>query len=78
MNPLDQFEVERKMLKELKDLFDFVEPATIRRNLEDLFFLYMSSSEDPDLPNQKNFISSFYYLINFLNEMEPLSRGRGK
>ncbi|MEQ9402903.1 MAG: hypothetical protein RIM99_04905 [Cyclobacteriaceae bacterium] len=72
MNPLDQFESEQKMLNELKDLFKFVRPAVIRRNLEDLYFLYMSSAEDPDLPDQKNFTTNFYYLINFLNEMEGL------
>ena len=72
MNPLDQFESEQKMLSELKDLFQFATPTMIRRNLEDLFFLYMSSTDDPDLPNQKNFISNFYYLINFLNEMDKI------
>lgn len=72
MNPLNQFEAEQKMLSELKDLFAFAKPEIIRRNLEDLFFLYMSSDEDPDLPDQKAFIANFYYLINFLNEMDSL------
>ncbi len=76
-DPLDQFESEQKMLSELKDLFHFVPPNIIRRNLEDLYFLYMSSAEDPDLPNQKNFTTNFYYLINFLNEMDELmSKGK--
>ena len=73
-NPLDQFESEQKILRELKDLFQFAPPGLIRRNLEDLFFLYMSSTDDPDLPNQKDFIATYYYLINFLNEMELLFR----
>lgn len=71
-NPLDQFESEQKMLNELKELFQFATPGMIRRNLEDLFFLYMSSTDDPDLPNQKDFVTNFYYLINFLNEMDKL------
>lgn len=58
------------MLQELKDLFAFVHPASIRRNLEDLYFLYLSSSEDPDLPT--GFAQNFYFLVNFLNEMEEL------
>lgn len=73
-NPLNQFESEQKMLAELKDLFQFVSPRTLRRNLVDLYFLYMSSAEEPDLPNQKNFATNFYYLINFLNEMDELSK----
>jgi len=77
-NPLDQFESEQKMLSELKDLFQFVPPGTIRRNLEDLYFLYMSSTEDPDLPNQKGFVANFYYLINFLNEMDDLVNKKKK
>lgn len=76
MNPLNQFEAEQKMLSELKDLFEFVKPETIRRNLVDLFFLYMASDDDPDLPNQKNFVSNFYYLINFLNEMDLLVKDK--
>ncbi len=75
-NPLNQFESERKMLTELKVLFQFVPPKAIRRNLEDLYFLYMSSTEDPDLPNQKNFIANFYYLIDFLNEMDEILKGK--
>ena len=71
-NPLDKFETDQRVLQELKILFQFANPAEIRRNLEDLYFLYMSSAEDPDLPNQKIFASNFYYLINFLNEMEKL------
>lgn len=78
MNPLNQFESEQKMLSELKDLFEFAKPETIRRNLVDLFFLYMSSDEDPDLPNQKSFISNFYYLINFLNEMDEIFQEKEK
>jgi len=68
MDLLNQFESEQKMLQELKDLFSFVPPGTLRRNLEDLFFLYMSCAEDPDLPD--GLVKHFYFLINFLNEME--------
>lgn len=73
LSPLDQFESDQKILNELKDLFEFVPPATLRRNLEDLFFLHLSSQEETSLPNQKELIKNFYYLINFLNEMEDLS-----
>ncbi len=70
MDLLNHFESEQKMLQELKDLFTFVPPALLRRHLEDLFFLYLSSSEDPDLPS--GFAQNFYFLMNFLNEMEGL------
>ncbi len=69
---INQFEGEQKMLTELKDLFQFVPPKVLRRNLEDLYFLYMSSTDEPNLPSQKEFVTNFYYLINFLNEMEKL------
>ena len=74
MNPLDRYESEQKMLTELKNLFEIVPPSRIRRNLEDLFFLYLISDEDPQLPDRKNFITNFYFLINFLNEMELISK----
>ena len=70
INPLDQFESDQKLLNEIKGLFEFVPPATLRRNLEDLFFLHLSSREEIALPNQKDLIKNFYYLINFLNEVE--------
>ena len=70
INPLDQFESDQKLLNELKDLFQFVSPAILRRNLEDLFFLHLSSQDEISLPNQKELIKNFYYLINFLNEVE--------
>ena len=70
INPLDQFESDQKLLNELKDLFQFVSPAISRRNLEDLFFLHLSSQDEISLPNQKEVIKNFYYLINFLNEVE--------
>ena len=73
-NPLDQFESDQNILNELKDLFEFVSPATLRRNLEDLFFLHLSSQEETCLPNQKELIKNFYYLINFLNEVESQNR----
>ena len=74
MNPLDQFESDQRILNELKDLFEFVPPATLRRNLEDLFFIHFSSQDETSLPNQKELVKNFYYLINFLNEIE--SQGR--
>lgn len=74
MNPLDQFESDQRILNELKDLFEFVSPATLRRNLEDLFFTHLSSQEDVSLPDQKDLIKNFYYLINFLNEVESQKR----
>ena len=74
ISPLDQFESDQKMLNELKDLFQFVQPSVLRRNLEDLFFLQISSQEEILLPNQKDLIKNFYYLINFLNEIESQKR----
>ncbi|GAB4251291.1 MAG: hypothetical protein Tsb0034_30320 [Ekhidna sp.] len=72
INPLDQFESDQKILNELKGLFEFVSPSVLRRNLEDLFFLHLSSEDENMLPNQKELIKNFYYLINFLNEVENL------
>ena len=74
ISPLDQFESDQRILNELKDLFEFVPPATLRRNLEDLFFVHISSQEEILLPNQKELIKNFYYLINFLNEIEGQKR----
>ena len=73
-DPLDAFEFDQKMLNELKDLFEFVPPGVLRRNLEDLFFLHLTSEHEIALPNQKELISNFYYLINFLNEVEAEKR----
>lgn len=69
-NPLDQFESDQKIMNELRDLFDFVPPARLRRSLEDVFFIFFTSQEEPSLPNQQETLKSFYYLINFLNEVE--------
>lgn len=69
-NPLSQFEYDQKILHELKALFEFVSPSDLRRNLEDLFFLHFSSHEEGAFPNYKEFVSNFYYLINFLNEVD--------
>jgi len=73
-NQLQESESDQKMLGELKELFEFVSPNVLRRNLEDLFFLHIISSDEIDLPNQKQFISNFYHLINFLNEIESHER----
>lgn len=73
MSPLDQFESDQKLLNELKDLFEFAPPGNIRRNLEDLFFTHLTSSE-PSLPNEKELIQNIYYLINFFNEIESQKR----
>lgn len=73
-NPLDQFESDQRILNELKDLFEFVNPSILRRNLEDLFFLHLTSEKEIILPNQKELITNFYYLINFLNEVESQQR----
>ena len=74
MTPLDQFESDQVILDELKYLFMFVPPQKLRRNLEDLFFTYLTSQEDSCLPDQKELIKNLYYLINFLNEMESQER----
>lgn len=73
MSPLDQFESDRKILNELKDMFEFAPPSKIRRNLEDLIFMHLSS-DDSSLSDEKELIKSVYYLINFLNEMESFKR----
>lgn len=73
MNPLERFEADKKILDELKDMFEFASPACIRRSLEDLFFTHLTS-KDPSLPNEKELFKSIYYLINFLNEMESHER----
>ena len=74
INPLDQFESDQKLLNEVRELFQFVSPSALRRNLEDIFFLHLSSQEEVILPNQKELIKNFYYLINFLNEVEDQKR----
>ncbi len=74
INPLNQFEADQKLLNELKDLFEFVPPSILRRNLEDLFFSHISSEEEIVLPNHKELIRNFYYLLNFLNEAEIYKR----
>ncbi|MEO9870263.1 hypothetical protein [Ekhidna sp.] len=74
MNPLDQFELDQKTINELKDLFLFAPPNVLRRSLEDLFFLHLSSNEEVNLPNQKELVKNIYCLINFLNEMELQKR----
>lgn len=74
MNPLDQFESDQLILNELKDLFQFVPPAKLRRSLEDIFFQHFSSQDEVCLPNQKEIVSNFYFLINFLNEVEDQKR----
>jgi len=73
-NPLDQFESDQTILNELRNLFDFVPPAQLRRSLEDFFFTFFTSQEEPSLPNQQETLKNFYYLINFLNEVESKKR----
>ena len=69
-SPLDQFESDQRIINELRNLFDFAPPAHLRRSLEDVFFNFFTSHEEPSLPNQKETLKNFYYLINFLNEVE--------
>ncbi len=71
---LDQFESDQKLLNELKSLFEFASPATLRRNLEDLLFLHLTSENGSSLPDQKKLIGNVYFLINFLNEAEVEQR----
>lgn len=72
MNPLDAFELEQKMLTELKNLFEVVPPFQLRRNLEDLYFQYVTTEEHLELAPKFN--SNFYFLLNFLNEMDLLQQ----
>lgn len=74
MNPLDQFELDRQLLKELKDLFAFVPPAELRRTIEDLFFCHLTRDAYDRLPNEKKSYQNLYFLINFLNEVEDQKR----
>ena len=74
MNPLDEFEFDQKMIKELKDLFEFAPPAILRRNLEDLFFTYLTNNDELSLPDNKQLFKNIYFLINFLNEIEGLKK----
>lgn len=73
MTPLDQFEADQKLLNELKEMFEFVPAAKMRRALEDLYFTHMTS-RDSSLPNEKELTRSVYFLINFLNEVESQKR----
>ena len=73
-NPLHQFESDQRILNELRELFDFAPPAQLRRSLEDFFFTFFTTHEEPSLPNQQEILKNFYYLINFLNEVESQER----
>lgn len=73
INPLDQFESEQKIINELRDLFEFVTPQTLRRNVEDLFFHHMTSLDEAEAPS-KDMTKNIYYLINFLNVVEEHKR----
>lgn len=70
MDILSNFEKDQKLLNELRELLIFAPPGKLRRGLTDLFFHYFTDSDDPGLPNQREFTEHFYYLINFLNEIE--------
>ncbi len=73
MDPLDQFESDQRILNELKDLFEFVPPAQIRRGLIDLLFTHITS-DNPCLPAEKDLLRTIYCLINFLHEVESQNR----
>lgn len=70
MNLLNQFESEQRMLSELKSLFEFTSPDTLRRSIEDLFFIYVTIEDQMHV--SKQLAENVYYLINFLNEVERL------
>ena len=71
---LSEFESDQKILSELKSLFEFTSPGKLRRSLEDAIFNLLSVEEDLSLPNEKSLIRDFYFLINFLNEVENENR----
>lgn len=68
MHPLNQFENDQRLLSELKDLFEFVPPASLRRSVEDLFFNLIMAEEDGCI--SKDLAQHTYLLINFLSEAE--------
>ncbi len=73
MNPPNIPETDRHILSELKELLVFAPPGKLRRSLLDLYFHCMTTSETPDLPNHEELNLHFYYLINFLNEVESIN-----
>lgn len=73
MDILSNFEKDQQLLDRLKELLAFAPPAKLRRGLTDLFFHCFTESEDPGLPNQREFTEHFYYLLNFLSEIEEVS-----
>lgn len=70
MDLLKNFESDQRILNELKDLLQFAPPGELRKSLEHTFFHIFMEEESPCLPNQKQIVSHYYYLINFLNEVE--------
>jgi|GEM_PF-3316269 len=70
MDLLNQFEKDQKILNELKELLTFAPPNKIRRSLEDLIFHCFSETEEPGIICPPEMVTHFYYLINFLNEVE--------
>ena len=69
---------DQRILSELKEFLEFVSPGKLRRSLLNLFFHSLLTSETPDLPNQEELVLHFYYLINFLNEVEDEMRNGEK
>lgn len=65
-------EPDHRILAELRELFDFVSPGKLRRSLLDLYFHCQTTSETPELPNHEELNLHFYYLINFLNEVDEM------
>ena len=70
MDIFKKLESDERILNELKDLLEFAPPAELRQSLEHLFFHTFMEDDSPGLPNKKTVVSHFYYLINFLNEVE--------
>lgn len=70
MNPLNQFEYEQRLLNELRELFMFAPPATLRRSIEDVFFNLLTSDDETAI--NKELSHHIYLMINFLNEVEEM------
>jgi len=72
MDVINEFERDQRILSELKELLQFAPPGKLRRSIEDVFFLYLSESEGKESSLPREAINNFYYLVNFLNEVEEL------
>jgi len=61
--------------EEVKTLFEFASPSSLRKSVSDVFFGYLMKTDKTLLPDNFDTITAdLYFLIDFLNKAEEKTK----